>query len=178
MGPALSDPRILLDRRRNHGRPHPAGDGAGAPAAGSPAPSISSAPTRFTAATGARSSTTRSCISRSATTRRSTSRSQTSCNGSRPAPRASTSWRAATCPHTTYSAHYHRQSGSAPGGRRLSRARARLCASRRRRACGGRAVPQGFGRTRVRPGERDAELTIQQHLRQDPARRIALLQGL
>ena len=43
----------------------------------------------------------------------------------------------------------HRRSGVAPGGRRLSRARARLCGSRRRRACGAGAVPQGFGRAGV-----------------------------
>ena len=37
------------------------------------------------------------CTSSSATTRRSTGRSRTACRGSRPARRASTSWRAATC---------------------------------------------------------------------------------
>ena len=53
--------------------------------------------TRCSAATGARSSTTRSCISSSATTRPSTSPSTTSSSASRPAPRASTSSPAAIC---------------------------------------------------------------------------------
>ena len=49
-------------------------------------------------------------------------------------------------PVTTHSAHYIADPGAAPRDRRLSRARARLCGSRRRGACGGGAVPQGFGR--------------------------------
>ena len=53
--------------------------------------------TRSMAATGARSSITRSCISSSATTKPLISRSKTSSRGSRPARRASTSSRAATC---------------------------------------------------------------------------------
>src|SRR5271156_90469 len=47
------------------------------------------------AAIGARSSIGRFCISRSAIIRRSTSRCPADCGGSRPAPRANTSWRAA-----------------------------------------------------------------------------------
>ncbi len=44
---------------------------------------------------------------------------------------------------------FHRQSGLAPGGRRVSGARTRLCTGGRRGACGGRAIPQGFGRARL-----------------------------
>ena len=97
MGPALSHPRILFADRRDDGATSILLVMAGATAAPSPAPSISSAPTRCSAATGAPSSITRSCISRSATIRRSIMRSRTSWRGSRPARRASTSSRAATC---------------------------------------------------------------------------------
>ena len=97
MGPAVSDAQLLLADRRDDGRPGAAGDGEARRPLLSRARSTSSAATRSTAATGARSSTTRSCISSCATIRRSTSRSATSSRGSRPARRASTSSRAATC---------------------------------------------------------------------------------
>ena len=72
---------------------------------------------------------------------------------------------------------FHRQSGPAPGGCRLSGARARLCTGGSRGACSGGAIPQGFGRTGLTGGA-DAELRSEQHFRQDPARRAALLQSL
>ena len=97
MGPAVSDAPVLLADRRDHGRQGAAGDGEARRALSSRARSTSSAATRCTAATGARSSTTRSCTSSCATTRPLISRSRTSSRGSRPARRASTSSRAATC---------------------------------------------------------------------------------
>ena len=96
MGPALSQPPLLLADQRAHGGPHPPGSRQARPAATSPGRSTSSAPTRSTAATGARSRSSPSCISSSATTRRSNGRSSTGCRGSKPARRASTSSPAAT----------------------------------------------------------------------------------
>ena len=63
----------------------------------SPARSTSSAPMRFTAATGAARATSRSCISSCAITRRSTRRSSAASSGSKRAPREATSWRGGTC---------------------------------------------------------------------------------
>ena len=97
MGPALSHPQVLLADRPEHGRQDRADDGQARRPLSSPAPSTSSARTRCSAATGAPSSTTRSCTSSFATTRRSSSPSPTSSSASRPAPRASTSSPAATC---------------------------------------------------------------------------------
>ena len=97
MGPALPHPQVLLADRPEHGRQDRADDGQARRPLSSPAPSTSSAATRCSAATGAPSSTTRSCISSSATTRPSTSPSTASSSASRPAPRASTSSPAATC---------------------------------------------------------------------------------
>ena len=50
-------------------------------------------------------------------------------------------------PHTTYSAHFIANPALAPGGRRLLVARTRLRAGGSQGACGGDAIPQGFGRT-------------------------------
>ena len=77
MGPALSQPPVLLADRRTHGRPHPADLGHAGTASRLPARSISSAPMRSTAAIGAPPPTSPSCISSSATIRRSTGPSPT-----------------------------------------------------------------------------------------------------
>ena len=50
-------------------------------------------------------------------------------------------------PITTHSAHYIADSGLRRAISEYLDARARLCGARRRRACGGRAIPQGFGRS-------------------------------
>ena len=63
MGPALSDPRVLRPGRRSDGRRGAAVPGARRTAGRSPARSTSSARTRSTAATGARSRRCRSSIS-------------------------------------------------------------------------------------------------------------------
>ena len=64
MGPALSQPALLLAPRRAHGRPGPARHGEAQRAATSRAPSISSATLGSTGGTGAASRIIRSCISR------------------------------------------------------------------------------------------------------------------
>ena len=97
MGAALPHARVLLAGRREHARPHPAGDGEARRPIHRRGVEFHRLRHALSAATGARSSTTRSSISSSATTRRSSSRLRTSSPASRPAPRASTSWRAATC---------------------------------------------------------------------------------
>ena len=75
VGRALPHPALLRHRRtRRMARRRAAGAGAARRAARSPARSTSSAATRSTAATGAASRTTPSCISSSATIRRSISR--------------------------------------------------------------------------------------------------------
>jgi hypothetical protein len=78
MGPPLPQPRNSSRWSANAWPTTCCWSWPGAPAATSPAPSTSSAPTRSTAATGAASRTTPSCISRSATTRPSTSPSSAS----------------------------------------------------------------------------------------------------
>ena len=83
LGASMADRCLLIMARR--GRRYVAGA------------LISSAAIASTAATGARSSITRTCTSRSATIRPSTTRSSMGSRVSRRAPRASTSWRAATC---------------------------------------------------------------------------------
>ena len=95
---------VLTPWSAEHGRPHLLVMAKRA-ADGSPAPSTSSAPTRSSAGTGARSSTTRSCISRSATIRPSNSRSSTSSIASKRARKASTS-RARLPTKHHMSAHY------------------------------------------------------------------------
>ena len=182
MGAALSDARILLHRRRENGRPHPAGDGQARRPLDRRRASISSAPTRSTAAIGAPPSTTRSCISSSATTRPSTSRSPTSSRASKPARRASTNWRAATCRDHLFGP-FHRQcrrcAGRWPTIWRASAPTSRRPARSLRRPRRSARIWSNRTRTTTAPGEAgDAELRPEQHLRQDPARRIALLQGL
>ena len=56
-------------------------------------------------------------------------------------------------PQTTYSAHLHRRSRSAPRDRGLSEARARLCRRGRPRTDRGRPVPQGRRRGLTSRGE-------------------------
>ena len=97
MGPALSHPRILFDRRGKNARPHPAGDGQARRALDRRRAQFLRPRHRSSAATGAPSSTIRSCISNCATIRPSTTPFRTNSRASRPARRASTSWRAAIC---------------------------------------------------------------------------------
>ena len=189
MGPALSDAPLLLADRRAHGRRHPAGDGASATAATSPARSTSSARTRSTAATGAASRTTPSCISRSATTRPSISRSHRGLKRVEAGAQGEHKLARGYVPVTTHSAHYIAHPGPAPRRRRLSRAGAPGRRRGRRVADRTRPLPQDrraparrrltdSGRRPEHRGERHDRLRPRQHLRQDPARRDPLAQGL
>ena len=182
MGPALSQPALLLAGRRDDGRAHPADHVPSAPAATSPARSISSAATRSMAAIGAASRIIPSCISSSATIRPSTIAIAHGLRASRPARRASTSWRAAIA----------RSSPARPLTspiRGLRRAvadylRQRTCAHRERAgdACGGTSRGDSFlqcwrattGCVACRTGRRHDRLRSLECLRQDPARRAAL----
>ena len=181
MGPALSDARVLLADRRDDGRPHPAGDGQARRPLHRRRASISSArDTLYGRHWGAIEhhpflhfeicyyQAIDFAIAHKLDARR-----------GRRAGRAQARARLPAGDHLFGA--LHRRPGAAAGDRRLSRARARLCGGRRRRACGGGAIPQGFGRAGAglaRREERHAELRSEQHLRQNPARRIALLQGL
>ena len=108
VGAPLSHAAVLFDGRREDARPHPAGDGQAQRALDRRRHQFHRVAIRCSAATGAQSNITRSCISSSATTRPSSTPSSTSLRASRPAPRASTRFRAATCrrrpiPRTTSS---------------------------------------------------------------------------
>ena len=98
--------KFYLADRREHGRRRAAGDGQAQRPLDRRAPSTSSAPTRCTAATGARSSTTRSCISRSATIRRSISRSSAGSRVVEAGAQGEHKLARGYLPQTTYSAHF------------------------------------------------------------------------
>ena len=97
VGPALSQPPGLLADRRRDGRALPADDRAAGREADRRLAAYDRRRLPLRPLLGRRSSTTPACTSSSATTRRSTMRSSTRLRASRPAPRASTSWRAAIC---------------------------------------------------------------------------------
>ena len=96
MGTPLSHALVLFARRREDARPHPPGDGQAQRPLDRRRHQFHRLDTLFGRHWGA-SSITRSCTSSSATTRPSNMPSSTSSLASRPAPRASTRSRAATC---------------------------------------------------------------------------------
>ena len=124
MGPALSQPPLLLADRRAHGGPHPPRHGAARTDATSPGRSTSSAPTRSTAAIGARSRNSPSCISSSATTRRSNGRSRIGLPRVEAGAQGEHKLARGYRPTTTYSAHWIADPVVPPRRRRLSRPRA------------------------------------------------------
>ncbi len=83
-------------------------------------------------------------------------------------------------PVTTYSAHYIADPGAAPRDRGLSQARARLCGGGRRGALPrwGRSARIWCSSRHELRGDTHAGLRPEQHLRENPARRIAVSQGL
>ena len=113
MGPALSHPRVLFADRREHGRQDPAGDGQARRPLHRRRDQLHRLGHAVSAATGARSSTTRSCISRSATIRRSTSRSRTSSTRVEAGAQGEHKLARGYLPVTTYSAHYIADPGCA-----------------------------------------------------------------
>ena len=106
MGHALSHPRILQPRRRRAWASRSCWSWPGAAAAPLPARSTSSATACCTAATGAASSTCRSCISRPATIRPSTSRSRSSFHKVEAGAQGEHKLLRGYLPTPTYSAHY------------------------------------------------------------------------
>ena len=121
MGPALSQPPVLLPARRADGRQGAADHGPARRALDRRRAQPDRRATASTAATGAAWRTCRSCTSSSAITRRSNRRSSDGWRGWRPARRASTRSPAAICPTAVYSAHYHRRPGPARTGRAVPR---------------------------------------------------------
>ena len=118
-----------------HGRQDPAGDGQARRPLHRRRDQLHRLATRCTAATGARSSTTRSCISSSATTRPSSSPSHHKLKRVEAGAQGEHKLARGYLPVTTHSAHYIADPGAAPRDRGLSRARARLCGGGRRGAC-------------------------------------------
>ena len=106
MGPALSDARVLLLGRREHARPHPAGDGQARRPLDRRRHQFHRRATPSSAATGAPSSTTRSCISSSATIRLSISPSRTSFARVEAGAQGEHKLSRGYMPTTTYSAHF------------------------------------------------------------------------
>ena len=134
MGPALSDPLVLLSGRRADGRPNPAGDGQARRTLDRRCNQFHRLGHACSGGIGARSRTTRSCTSRSATIRPSNTPSPTSSALSKPARKASTRSRADTCrgPRTRRITSPI-QACAAPSP--ITWCATRLCGSRRHRAC-------------------------------------------
>ena len=182
MGPALPHPLVLFAGRRDHARAHPAGDGQAQRALDRRRHQFHRLAIRCSAATGAPSSIIRSCISRSAIIRRSITPSRTSSPASRPARRASTRSRAAICRKPPIR-RITSPTRPAPRDRGLSRsASAPMSRPRRELAEAGPfrkdLADEPDPEIESLRGEHHADLRPQQRLRQDPARRVAVLQGL
>ena len=106
MGPALPHPQVLLADRPEHGRQGRAGDGQARRPLHRRRHQLHRLATRCSAATGAPSSTTRSCISSFATTRPSTSPSTSKLKRVEAGAQGEHKLARGYLPVTTHSAHY------------------------------------------------------------------------